>query len=166
MLPEITSDGAWDDLPDEARLWIYVADRQLSEAEVAKANAALSAFAKQWTAHRRELSAYGDVVYGRFVRLAVDESAAGASGCSIDASVHFLQRLGTELGVDFFERMTFFADNGEGFLPYPRDKFAAAYARNDLKDSSPVVDTLVDTKGKYESGFVKALAESWLARMV
>ena len=155
----------WEDLPDGARLWIYVADRQLTDAEVAEAEAALSTFVKQWTAHRRDLRAYGDIVNDRFVRLAVDESAAGASGCSIDASVHFLQALGRRLGVDFFERMTFFADNGEGFLPYPREAFAAAYARGEIGDESPVVDTLVDTKGKYERGFVKPLGESWHARM-
>ena len=155
----------WEDLPDSARLWIYTADRQLTDAEVADAQAALSTFVKQWTAHRRDLRAYGDIVNGRFVRLAVDESATGASGCSIDASVHFLQDLGRRLGVDFFERMTFFADNGEGFLPYPRDEFAAAYARGEIGDKSPVVDTLVDTKVKYESGFVKPLGQSWHARM-
>ena len=156
----------WEQLPDHARLWIYTADRQLADGEVAEANAAAGAFVERWAAHRRELTAYGDVVYGRFLRLAVDESHAGASGCSIDASVRFVQELGRRLGVDFFERLTFFAGNGEGFLPYPREAFAAAYARGEIGDGSPVVDPLVDTKGKYESGFVKPLGESWHARMV
>ena len=155
----------WEDLPDHARLWIYSADRQLTDAEEAEVQTALRTFVKQWTAHRRDLRAYGDVVHQRFVRLAVDESAAGASGCSIDASVRFLKDLGQRLGVDFFERMIFFADNGEGFLPYPREEFAAAYARGEIGDQSPVVDPLVKTKGQYDSSFVKPLGASWHARM-
>lgn len=156
----------WEQLPDHARLWIYAADRQLTDAEVSEAQEALRTFVKQWTAHRRELVAYGDIVDGRFLRLAVDESAAGASGCSIDASVHFVKQLGRRLGVDFFERMTFFVEDEDGWRAYPRDEFAAAYHRGELTGGSRVADPLVDTKAKFEGVFVKPLGESWHARMV
>ena len=156
----------WNDLPDNARVWVYTADRQLTDDEVERFSGDLQRFLRQWTAHRRELEAFGEVRHGRFVIVAVDESKAGASGCSIDASVRFLQEAGQRLAVDFFERMTFFADNGEGFLAYPRERFADAYARGELSDASPVVDTLVATKGALDRAFVKPLGESWHARMV
>ena len=156
----------WESLPDHARVWVYTADRQLDDAEVADLTARLRAFTERWTAHRRELAAHGEVRHGRFVILAVDERQAGASGCSIDASVRFLQGCGRDLGVDFFDRMTFFADNGAGYLPYPRDKFAEAYRRGELDDTSPVIDPLVKTKAELDAAFVKPLAESWHARMV
>jgi len=156
----------WEELPPSARVWIYSADRQLTEKEVESVNTALADFTTQWTAHNQALRAYGDVIHGRFLRLAVDQTKAGASGCSIDASVHYLQRLGQQLKLDFFDRTTFFADNGEGFLPYPREEFAEAYAKTELNDDSPVVDTLVDNKAKFDDHFVRPLSESWHARML
>ena len=41
----------------------------------------------------------------RFLILAVDESQASASGCSIDSSVKFVKAMESELGTDFFNRM-------------------------------------------------------------
>ena len=157
---------SWDQLPDYARVWVYVANRPLTDADVAAANTALKAFVREWTAHRRQLAAYGDVVRGRFVRLAVDESQAGASGCSIDASVRFLQDLGRRLGVDFFERTTFFVDAGDGFAPHDREALAAAHASGQIHDTTPSLDPLVNTKGDFDRAFVKPLGESWLKRMV
>lgn len=156
----------WDELPDHARVWVYTANRQLTDAEGAEVERRLSAFTQRWTAHARALKAFAELRHGRFVLLAVDESQAGASGCSIDASVHFLQQLGRELDVDFFERLTFFADAGEGFLPYSREEFELAYAEGRITPATPVVDPLVDTKATFDVGFVKPLVESWHARLV
>ncbi len=156
----------WEELPDHARVWIYSASRQLSDEEQAKLRQHLSRFTAQWTAHRKDLAAFGDVWHGRFVLLAVDESRAGASGCSIDASVHFLQQLGRELDVDFFDRMTFFADAGNGFRAYTKEAFEEAYKRGELTAETLVVDPLVDSKRRVNQEFVKPLRESWHARFI
>jgi len=156
----------FNDLPDTSRVWVYVANRQLSEEEQPKIQPELDRFVEEWTAHRQALRAIGEIRNGRFLILAVDESKAGASGCSIDASVHFLQRIGQKYDVDFFERMTFFADNGEGFLPYNQADFASAYERGELHDESLVVDPLVSNKAQFDAAFVKPLKDSWHARFV
>ncbi len=156
----------YTELPDTSRVWVYTASRQLSEAEQADIQRQLNHFVKEWTAHRQALEAVGEIRNGRFLILAVDESQAGASGCSIDASVRFLQDLGNSHQVDFFDRLTFFADNGEGFLPYAQTEFTAAYQRGELTDESPVVDPLVNTKAQLDAAFVKPLKDSWHKRFV
>jgi len=50
-----------------------------------------------WTAHNNQLKAKGEIRYNRFLILIVDESQAGASGCSIDKSVPFYETAGTTL---------------------------------------------------------------------
>jgi hypothetical protein len=50
-----------------------------------------SNFCIQWTAHGANLKAYGEVRHHRFIVMIVDETAAGASGCSIDKSIHFIR---------------------------------------------------------------------------
>lgn len=154
------------ELPDSSRVWVYTASRQLSEGEQTDIQHKLNGFVKEWTAHRHALEAVAEIRNGRFLILAVDESQAGASGCSIDASVRFLQDLGNKYKVDFLDRMTFFADNGEGFLPYAHTAFTEAYQRGELTDESPVVDPLVNTKAQLDSAFVKPLKDSWHKRFV
>ena len=153
-------------LPDQARLWIYPASRELTEREVADLRPSLEAFAKAWTSHRRELLAYADVWERRFLVLGVDEAAAAASGCSIDASVRFVRDLGERLDVDFFDRMLFFVRRGDRLEPHYRDAFAEAYASGDIDDGTTVIDPLVATKAAAITGFEKRLADSWHARFV
>ena len=82
---------SYDALPDHARLWVYPASRALSDEEVAALRPRLAAFAEAWTSHRCDLHAHADLWHGRFLVLGVDEAAAAASGCSIDASVRFVR---------------------------------------------------------------------------
>ena len=64
-----------------------------------------------------------EIRYNRFIILIVDESHAGASGCSIDKSVHFMQQLEQEYGINLFDRFNLAYRNGEEILSVPRAKF-------------------------------------------
>ena len=93
---------------DQSRVWIYPASRLLSDIEIAEIQQQINQFCSQWTAHQQALRAMGWISEGRLLILAVDESNAGASGCSIDKSVSFLQKIGQQYNIDFFDRLTFY----------------------------------------------------------
>ena len=76
---------AFDQLPPDARLWIFAAERLLTADEQTQVLGAVDGFIEQWAAHDRPLTTARDLRYDRFIFVAVDERAAGASGCSIDA---------------------------------------------------------------------------------
>jgi len=76
----------FDTLPDSARIWIYQANRTFTDAEMAEIRTDLEAFLTQWTAHGADLKAGYELPYSRFIVLGLDQTHAGASGCSIDAS--------------------------------------------------------------------------------
>ncbi|MEL6976420.1 MAG: ABC transporter ATPase, partial [Bacteroidota bacterium] len=71
-------------LPDESRVWIYQSNRSFTEAEITEIKEGLAQFLTQWTAHGSELKAGFTIKYKRFIVIALDQSLAGASGCSID----------------------------------------------------------------------------------
>ena len=96
----------------------------------------------------------------------VDESLAGASGCSIDKSVHFIKQIEQHYGVDLFDRMTFTYKDGETVKSAPRMEFAELYKMGKINDATLVFDNLVKTKGDFTSNWVKPLGESWHKRMV
>lgn len=154
-------------LPDHARVWIYPSERPFSAAEKVAVIKHASEFAQRWVAHSHQLTAATEVLEDRFLVLAVDESQAGASGCSIDSSVRFVQQLGAEMGVDFFNRMLFSyrTDSGE-VMTVGRPDFKAHYASEAIKDDTIVFDPLVKTIGELKESFEKKLSESWHRRMV
>lgn len=89
----------------DSKVWIYNANRDFDATEVNFIQDSLNVFIPQWAAHGAKLIGNATVYKSRFVILSVDESKVDASGCSIDTSVHFIKKLGSELGLDFFNRM-------------------------------------------------------------
>ena len=104
----------FNQLPPHARLWVFAADRALSEAESMQLTAEASAFVDRWTAHNQSLLASADLRYDRFLMIAVDEATAGASGCSIDELYRRIRTLGETFGVNFMNNMMVFFRNAQG----------------------------------------------------
>lgn len=151
----------------DSRVWVYVAERSLSEQETAFAEQQLSAFCRQWTAHNQQLRAASEVFGHQFVLLMVDETQAGASGCSIDKSVHFLEQLGQSIGADLFERMRFgWLDESGTLRMSRRDEFAQSVQSGHITADTPVVNTLVQTKRDLTEKWLLPYAQSWHRRMV
>src|ERR1700744_2326032 len=98
---------------ENSRVWIYQSDRKLTDAETQQIQQYLNSFTTQWTAHNNQLKAKGEVRYNRFLVLIVDESQAGASGCSIDKSVNFMKRLEQQFGINLFDRFNLAYRDGE-----------------------------------------------------
>ena len=156
-----------DKLAPESRIWIYGADRALSVQETKLVQQRAQAYVQQWSSHQQALTAAADVLHRRFLVLAVDETQAEASGCSIDGSVRFVQELGAELGVDFFNRMRFSYRDEKGTIhTVSREEFKLLYAQGKLSNETTVFDPLVKELGELRQIFERPLEDSWHSRMV
>lgn len=155
-----------DQLSDSTRVWVYQSNQPFKAEDEAKVRDYIKQFAQQWVSHNRQLKAFGDLIHRQFVVLMVDESQAGASGCSIDSSVRFVKALQAEYQLDLFDRMTFTYLEGEEVKTANRDTFSALYQAGTIDDDTLVFDTLVDNKAKFEKAWIKPLGQSWHKRMV
>lgn len=150
----------------DSRVWVYTANRPLTIEEAVWAQKQLDAFCQQWTAHNQELKARAEVFENQFLVLMVDETQAGASGCSIDKSVHFLEKLGAELGIDFFERMRFAWVDEQGKMHFAnRPEFSGLVASGAITSETLVADTLIQTKAKLAENWLVPFAKSWHRRL-
>lgn len=156
----------YDILPNTTRVWIYQATQALSESTIAEIRQHISNFTTSWVSHNNQLRAFGDIYHNQFIVLMVDESLAGASGCSIDKSVHFVKQVEQHYGIDLFDRMTFTYKDGEVVKSAPRMEFAELYKTGKINDATLVFDNLVKTKEAFETQWLKPLGESWHKRMV
>lgn len=104
---------SFDTLPNSARVWIYQAHRTLTASEQATISAHLTKATEQWAAHGVPLKSSFKISVDRFVIIAADESFNAASGCSIDASTHWLKEIGNHLNIDFFDRALVYNNKNE-----------------------------------------------------
>jgi len=163
FFPSLAHDPAF---APESRVWIYTTNRPLTEAEVLEIQEALNVFTRQWTAHNQALQAKAEVFQNQFVILMVDETRAGASGCSIDKSVHFLEGLGQEIGVDFFERMRFAWVENEEMKFADRAEFSSKVTDRIISEETLVVNTLSQTKRDLAEKWLVPFGKSWHRRLV
>lgn len=156
-----------DAFAPESKLWIYVAERPLREEEEQWAAQQLNAFTTQWTAHNQALLATSEVFDNQVVVLMVDETRAGASGCSIDKSVHFLEQMGAHIGVDFFDRMTFGWLSDEGDMRFSkRDALADLVKQGTVHAETLMLNTLAQCKKDFEGNWLLPFGKSWHRRLV
>ena len=93
------------ELPDSSRIWLHLANRKLVASEEQFLKEELTLFLDSWSAHGKRLQCNATLLFSQYLIFSVDENIESASGCSIDSSVHFVKRMGSELGIDFFMRL-------------------------------------------------------------
>ncbi|HPF96476.1 MAG TPA: ABC transporter ATPase, partial [Mangrovimonas sp.] len=104
-------------LPEDSRIWIYQANRSFTEDEIKEISSKLDVFIENWTAHGSDLESGYKIVYKRFIVIALNQNLNTATGCSIDASVHFIQQLEKDYNVDLMDKMNVSYKQGE-FIAY------------------------------------------------
>ena len=156
---------SFDQLPPDARLWIFAAERPLTPIESARVLEETDSFINQWMAHGTPLTAGRDLRHGQFVLVGVDERAAGVSGCSIDALVRRMQQLEGVLGLELVNNAPVLYREGDAIERVSRDRFAELAASGTVGPSTRVFDNTLSRVGDLLAGKweVKA-AESWHAR--
>ena len=98
--------------------------------------------------------------------LMVDESKAGASGCSIDKSVHFIKSIGSKYQTEMFDRMNFAYKIEDEIKTADREEFVELYNNKTINDDTLVFDNLVSNKADFDQKWIKPLKDSWHSRLV
>lgn len=154
-------------IASDSRIWIYGAERALNADETKLVRTQIQEFVVDWVSHRNELKAAADLLHDRFLVIAVDESQAEASGCSIDGSVNKIKEIGAEISVDFFNRMRFsYRDAQNNIQTVSKDEFKDLYHSGKLPNDTIVFDTLIKEVGELHQIFERPLEDSWHSRMV
>jgi len=151
----------YKDLADHSRVWIYQADRQLSDNEAAEIQLHGEQFIAQWAAHGSDLQAAFNVFYNRFLILFADESQVKASGCSIDSSVRFIKKIEKEYQLDLFDRLNLTYRKGGEINLIRMVDFQTAVDKGQLNQETTVFNNLVETKGEFENKWEVPVRESW-----
>lgn len=158
--------SAIKNMPDNARVWVYQSERILSDDEVNVIEKAGADFITDWAAHGASLKASFDVLYNRFIVIAVDEKQAMASGCSIDKSVQFVKGLEQQLKLNLFDRFQVaYRINGE-IRGCSLSEFEKLATQNIVDANTIVFNNMVTTKADFDKSWEIPLKQSWQSRVL
>jgi hypothetical protein len=139
---------SFDSMPGRARLWIFAAERDLAPHERDGVFGVVDRFLDSWSAHGHPLTSARDLRHGRFLLVAVDDDAAGASGCSIDALVREIRALESRLSLALLDHGPVLYREGATIRRVARDEFADLARDGRVTRETPVFD---NTIGKVEA---------------
>lgn len=153
-------------LSEESRVWIYQANRSFSDNEILEIEAKLNTFITAWTAHGKDLRAGFTIKYKRFIVIALDQELNTATGCSIDASVHFIQQLEKDYNVDLMDKMNVSYKQGEYIAYKPLLDFKTMAKQNAVSKNTIVFNNLVNTIAEFNENWEVPASESWHSRFL
>ena len=153
-------------LPNHSRIWIYQSNRKFSENEVSSISDKTDVFLKQWTAHGDDLEAGFEIKYSRFIVIGLNQANASASGCSIDASVNFIQSLEQDMNVDLLDKMNVTFYNGEFIAHKSLADFKKMAKNRSVSPNTVVFNNLVNTKAEYLEHWEVPAKDSWHSRFL
>lgn len=156
----------FENLPDHSRIWVYQANRKLSDDEVLRIETKTKLFLDQWTAHGSDLEAALEIKYNRFIVFGLNQENASASGCSIDASVHFIQSLEKEFEIDLLDKMNVTFYIGEFITYKPLADFKKMVKARSVSPNTVVFNNLVNTKAEYLENWEVPAKDSWHNRFL
>lgn len=154
----------FESLPAHSRIWIYQSDRKFSDTEVQEIETALHTFIESWSAHGQSLEASYLVKYNRFIILAVNPDVQLVTGCSIDASVQFIQSLEQKYTVDLMDRMNVTFKTGEYIAYKSLIDFKKMAKAKSVSVTTIVFNNLVNTIEEWEDFWEVPASESWHSR--
>lgn len=153
-------------LPENSRVWIYQANRSFSDKEIEEIESKLDIFLTNWAAHGSDLQAGYVIKYKRFIVIALNQNLNSATGCSIDASVQFIQQLEKEYNVDLLDKMNVSYKQGD-FIAYKTLVDFKKMAKDKAVSKNTIVfNNLVNTIMEFNESWEVPASESWHSRFL
>ncbi len=154
----------FENLPEESRIWIYQSNRKFSDTEFSEIETALQSFLENWTAHGTGLESSYQLKYNRFIIIAVNQDVQSATGCSIDASVVFIQSLEAKYNVDLLDKMNVTFKNGEHIAHKSLIDFKKMAKEKAVTENTIVFNNLVNNIEEYNESWEVPAMDSWHSR--
>lgn len=153
-------------LPEESRVWIYQANRSFTEQEISEIKDKLNTFITNWTAHGSDLQSGYLIKYKRFIIIGLNQNLNRATGCSIDASVHFIQQLEKDYNVDLMDKMNVSYKQGE-YIAYKSLLDFKKMAKDKAVSKNTIVfNNMVTNIAELNENWEVPACDSWHSRFL
>lgn len=154
-------------MPDDARLWIHVTARPLTDEEQATLKQHLRDFIDTWTSHDRSVQGAVEILDYRFLLIAATLDEGDISGCGIDAATRAVNEASQRLGLAWVPSLHVVYRDEEGQPQHcTRPAFRTLIENSHVDAATSVFDPSITTVGALRGGqFEQPAGEAWHARV-
>ena len=158
---------SFEELPDDARVWVFGAAEEVTAPAAERLLDAVDDFLEHWNAHGSPLACAREWRDDRFLAIGVDQSTAGASGCSIDGLFRTLQRLEPELGTTLLGAGRVYYRGADGRVNVAtRSGFKELSREGEVGAETGVFDTSLTSARAWREEFERRAKDSWHAQLL
>ncbi|MBP9187239.1 MAG: hypothetical protein KBG11_09095 [Bacteroidia bacterium] len=156
----------FNQLPNNARVWVYAASNTLSNSQKELIQAAADKFTEEWTAHQMPLSASFKIINDVFLVFGVDLAKHDISGCGIDKSIHLVQQWEQQLGINLFNRLQIEFEQNGNIAFGTKGKLAELLTDGLINPQTIFYNKLVANVGELNTQFCIPLVDSWVYKQL
>jgi len=157
----------FDALPASGRVWVFASDQPVTSTAAERLLAEVDRYLERWTAHGVPLTCAREWRDDHFLTIAVDQSGAAASGCSIDGLFRTLKSLEPVLGASLVVGgRVHFREAGGEIRAVTRGEFAELGALGAVTAATRVFDPTVTTVRDWADHFETEVGRSWHAGLL
>lgn len=151
----------FNSLPLQSKIWIYQSDKAFTEVQILEIANLMEPFIEQWQRHGVNLKASYIIKYNRFIIIAVDEHDE-VSGCSVDASVHLIQKIEQKFGVNLTDKLKVAYKVGDVIALSTLADFKKQIALSNIAPKTIVFNNMVNTVATLKTDWEIPIEQSWL----
>ena len=157
---------SFSDLPENSKLWIYTADRELSNDEVNLVEKISNKFLGDWKSHGQNIQGSILIPYNHFIVICANQEDQNLSGCSIDDSVRFIKTIEEHLDISLLNRQIVSFKEGEDIKKINFNNIKSEVTAGNLKSNTIVFNTLINSKKDYVDKWETTASNSWLNKFI
>lgn len=154
------------DFHADSRVWVYQSSRMFALSEALQVEEILNHFTATWKSHGVDVKGFATLLFGQFIIIMADETAAGVSGCSTDSSVRMIKQIEESFKVEMFNRQALAFVVKDKIQLLPMTQLDYAVENNFITADTLYFNNLVSTKQELEDKWMIPVKESWLARRI
>jgi len=150
----------FNNLPEDARIWIYASETSLNSNQQKEIINILSDHLEGWNAHKVPLTAGVTILENHFIVVALDENKNGASGCSIDTLQQKVQEIEKEFSISLMNRLNIFCEIEGEIESIPSFKLKKIANGNTF-----FYDLTIQNKSELHS-YLKPIKDGWCSKFL
>lgn len=155
----------FEDMPNDSRIWIFQADRELNDVEISIVEDFSRNFLDTWKSHGNDIFCSFKIFYKRFLILLADENVYGNTECcAIDASVKFVKTLEEKLSVSFLGKRDLAFMQKDKIFIIPLKELHKAFEHGSINDETLYFDNTFNKKSDIGINWPSVVKNSWLMR--
>lgn len=152
------------ELSDQAQIWVYQADRQLTAAEISTILEQAKTFLASWSSHGRPLVASAEVRHHYFLILGIEKADFELSCCTIDSAIQFLRNVQALMGINFLDRQKVLLQSGNQYMSTSVQEVKEKLRGGLLLSDTHVFYNTITKKQDLATKWLVPIEQSWLAR--